>query len=613
MNYQDIKVGRRYIALVESKGQRQSVTVRVDKLIDDDENSVYYAMNLKSKRQVLLSPDAFLSALDGDSALNDTPPPKSGTLAETLSQNSVSLVHPHHLVVIARAGSGKTATLFGGLHTILGLPFHLVPSPQQAAVWEDMALSRGIAKSICFVAFGRDIARVLKSKVGSLGYDASTIHSLALKSLTRKFGHLEIVGDRVEEIIAELLHLDIWHLKRHQPGLVKALKETVSFCKVNLVGIDLLQDTSPEAANYGYIQWESEILKIIDRYEIEVDNYEDKILSIVPQILRRCLDFQEVNKIDNDDMIWLPIVFNLVLTKYDLLAVDESQDLNRCQHELIKRSGKRLILVGDDRQAIMGFAGADCESLPNIIKDLSATEQGCRVLPLTVTRRCAKAIVREAQKIVPDFEAFETNPEGSVRHVSIDGYQKYIRAGDMILCRVNAPLITECFTFLKAGKRAEILGKDIGQGLISTINKVLKGYTWETDIAGICELRLRLREWLHAETSKEFRKKKPNEGRLVGIQDRYTCLSCFIDNEHSVEAVIAKIETLFTDEAGEKAIRLSSIHKSKGLENPRVFLLEPEGSEVPHPMVRTEWGMDQEWNLRYVAQTRAISELVYVS
>ena len=85
-------------------------------------------------------------------------------------------------------------------------------------------------------------------------------------------------------------------------------------------------------------------------------------------------------------------------------------------------------------------------------KILGAMPQKCQTLPLTVTRRCAKAVVREANKIVVDFSAFETNPEGIVRNASFvvgnkDDYRTQAKDGDMVLCRLNAPLVSECFKF----------------------------------------------------------------------------------------------------------------------------------------------------------------------
>jgi len=70
---------------------------------------------------------------------------------------------------------------------------------------------------------------------------------------------------------------------------------------------------------------------------------------------------------------------------------------------------------------------------------------------------------------------------------------------------------------------------------------------------------------------------------------------------------------VFTDSLDTVGIKLSSIHKAKGLEAHRVFFLRPKGGECPHPMAKTGWQRGQEQNLLYVAITRAIEELVYVS
>ena len=49
------------------------------------------------------------------------------------------------------------------------------------------------------------------------------------------------------------------------------------------------------------------------------------------------------------------------------------------------------------------------------------------------------------------------------------------------------------------------------------------------------------------------------------------------------------------------------------LEAKRVFLLQPEGATIPHPMAKTARQREQEYNILYIAITRAIEEFVYVS
>ena len=56
---------------------------------------------------------------------------------------------------------------------------------------------------------------------------------------------------------------------------------------------------------------------------------------------------------------------------------------------------------------------------------------------------------------------------------------------------------------------------------------------------------------------------------------------------------------------------LSSIHKSKGLEADRVFILGDE--LMPLKKAELNWEKEQEENLMYVAYTRAKSELIFIN
>jgi DNA helicase-2/ATP-dependent DNA helicase PcrA len=56
------------------------------------------------------------------------------------------------------------------------------------------------------------------------------------------------------------------------------------------------------------------------------------------------------------------------------------------------------------------------------------------------------------------------------------------------------------------------------------------------------------------------------------------------------------------------AVLLSSIHKAKGQEWPRVYWMQT----MPRFIQPQEWQQQQEMNLKYVAATRAMHELVLV-
>ena len=529
---------------------------------------------------------------------------KSASVASSIkSQKSVKKVKVPHLVIEARAGTGKTTTLIEGLKKLRGVasdhPASKNPSPEQKAIYDALLLSKG-AESVNFVAFNSSIANELKERVPA-GCEAMTSHSLGFRAVREFFGQVKLENGRCQDLIAEIMKEDIWSLRKSRMVFMRAVDTLVELCKMNWIDGDTTE----------------ELDKLVDHYQVDLERYTEEVYEMVPKVIKLSADVARDRHIQFIDMIWLPVYLNLPLTKYDLLLVDEAQDLNRCQQELVRRSGNRLILCGDPKQAIYGFAGADSESMPRMIESLSETESGCSVLPLKFTRRCGKLIVGEANKIVPDFYAFESNDIGSISHMKLsstseDGYYGYVESGDMVLCRVNAPLVSECFRFIKAGVKARIQGRDIGAGLIKIVKDTAKRSPF--DDMNVTQLIQALDAWRRDEEQKELNKRHPSEARLQGIYDRHSCLMTFCDNTlgtKSHTSVIEMIDRLFSDDSVE-AVRFSSVHRAKGLEADRVFILLPDGAGMPHPLAKTDWEREQEYNLLYVAITRARNELIFV-
>lgn len=529
---------------------------------------------------------------------------KSASVASSIkSQKSVKKVKVPHLVIEARAGTGKTTTLIEGLKKLRGVksdhPAAKNPSPEQKAIYDALLLSKG-AESVNFVAFNTSIANELKSRV-PVGCDAMTSHSFGFRAVKNFFGQVKVENGRCQDLIARIMQEDIWALRKSRMVFMRGVENLVELCKMNLINGDNPEDLD----------------KLVDHYQVDLERYTEEVYEMVPKVIELSADVAQDRQIQFIDMIWLPVYLNMPVPKYDLLLVDEAQDLNRCQQELVRRSGNRIVLCGDPKQAIYGFAGADSESMPRMIASLSETENGCEVLPLKFTRRCGKVIVNEANKIVPDFFAFETNEPGSVSYMALEpnsenGYYGYVEKGDMVLCRVNAPLVSECFRFIKAGVKARIQGRDIGAGLIKIVKDIAKRSPH--DDMNVAQLIGALDGWRRDEEQKEINKRHPSESRLQNIADRYSCLMTFCENhrpEESHQAVIGRIDTLFSDESVE-AVRFSSVHRAKGLEADRVFILLPDGAGMPHPLAKTDWEREQEYNLLYVAITRARNELIFV-
>lgn len=499
---------------------------------------------------------------------------------------------PPHLEVQALAGTGKTTTVIEGIKVLKGFGSNLTPSTQQAEVWKAMGLGKN--DSIRVSAFSSKITEELKSRLDRFGLDkigveAKGIHSLGLTAVTKRFGRVSLDESDwvVQDLTADILGVDLRRSKSKEiHETIRAVDALVSLCKQTL--------SSPN---------EEVLDQLSSRFDVDLGTQKDRIYQLVPDVLHECLE--PVNRITFDDAIWLPIRHDLRVPKVDCQIIDESQDLNRMQQELMFRAGHRIMFVGDEHQAIFGFAGADADSMVNMRGRLAQEKAGVTQIPLTVTRRCGRAIVGEAKRFVPEYEAHESNPEGLVSHASmVEGdrcYRKTVQAGDFILCRINAPLISQCFRFIRDGRKAVILGKKIGEGLTSLITK--------SKAQNVPDLISWVDDWLSNERANEQAKKRPSQGRLANLQDRRDCLVAMCEGLSQVEDVSRKVQSIFTEDKDSKGVILASIHRSKGLEARRVHLLAHE--------LRTEkmqpWEVQQEINLKYVAITRAINELVYVS
>jgi len=305
---------------------------------------------------------------------------------------------------------------------------------------------------------------------------------------------------------------------------------------------------------------------------------------------------------DYTDMVYLPAIDNSIwMFPQDYVLVDEIQDFNRCQIRIVEKilkkdkiSGKttgRLISVGDFFQGIYGFNCADdkafewFEKFPNT-----------KTLPLSYSFRCSKNVIVEAQKIVPGINALDTAPDGLVRDGDV---VNEAQSGDFVLCRTTMPLVKLFFQFLVQHKKAVIKGSDIGKNLIELIGKItdLKSLIsfWESEIN------------MFANDLKRKGILNPDEhSGYVALSDKVMTLIFLGKLSKNIADLKNKISLIFTDEL--QGIVLSTIHKAKGLEANRVFIVRPDLLPLPHAH---GWQLAQEKNLIYVAITRAKTELIY--
>ena len=114
-------------------------------------------------------------------------------------------------------------------------------------------------------------------------------------------------------------------------------------------------------------------------------------------------------------------------------------------------------------------------------------------------------------------------------------------------------------------------------------------------------------EMITSEQVQKLEKKGKSENKIASAQDRLSCLEVLALDHTSVDQLLITINKLFSDfdDDGKpvQAIVLGTVHRTKGLEGYRVYVLEP--AKIPHPMAKKEWEREQELNLAYVACTRS--------
>jgi len=279
--------------------------------------------------------------------------------------------------------------------------------------------------------------------------------------------------------------------------------------------------------------------------------------------------------------------------------------------------------------SIYGFTGADNDAVDRIVADFD-----CVQLPLSTTYRCSKAATALAQTWVPHIEAHTSNRAGTVIEVSADTFMRgycgsdgtamgtvtgsRIHPGDGILCRNTRPLVTLAFRLLRTGIACHVEGRDIGKQLSNLASK------WK--VATCTALLTNLESYRARETTKlEAR----NAHYLVeSLNDRIDTLIALMDGCETVAELTRKIDSMFKDTTDRPAtklgtmgyehrpapsptVTLSTIHKAKGREWNRVFILGWH-ELMPSKWARQPWEITQEDNLMYVAVTRTKDALVLV-
>ncbi|MBL7078465.1 UvrD-helicase domain-containing protein [Candidatus Shapirobacteria bacterium] len=354
--------------------------------------------------------------------------------------------------------------------------------------------------------------------------------------------------------------------------------------------------------------------------------------------------------------------------KYKYILVDEYQDTNHSQYlltKLLAQKDRNLTVTGDVAQAIYSWRGADYRNLLNLKADFPKI----KTINLEVNYRSTQKILDVAYEVIkkntkhPILKLVTEKKEGD----KVVAYQALSEGGEAgwvadkiktlidfkgvdptkiaILYRTNAQsrvieevLIRRGLPYVLIGgvrfyERAEVkdvlsllrvfynskdeisrerLEKNMGKRRTAKAREFIKnqeGKKWKSK--PLLEAMLEASSYLekYDRDDEEDRKRLENINELLSVAQGFPDLGEFLENVSLVQ------QEYFAQEKEKKnwvneAIRLMTLHASKGLEFEVVFIVGLEEGLLPHTRsLEEEERLEEERRLCYVGMTRAKTNL----
>jgi len=491
-------------------------------------------------------------------------------------------------VVEATAGSGKT--------TLLQMIAELLIDLREV----------GPDKPAAVISFNTRTTKDLR-KVMPVEMEVSTIHAMGLRIIKEQLGSQgDVTYDKgkykrlIQQAIAD---------RAYAPGTQRQMRELLS------------KSQNLTMANTIEMDFRDDWLDIMHQFEVNVTGVEDDLYSLTKQVITQgCEELLKYRTYDFADQLYAPYLYSWSLDDpFHRVLIDEVQDLSRSQTNIlmsILRPEAKVYGVGDEAQSIYGFNGANHASLSELTEILEAER-----FPLSVCFRCPKRHVAFASPYTNDIQPAPGAREGTLDDVNTDEFIKMVKAGDMVLCRTNAPLVQVCYRLARYGKPAFIAGKDVARAIIGYAAEAI---TWDgrqsntENLDDSATLGDTFIPQVVAHTAREKKKVQDHADRtgddpandLVALDDKLEALRMIVKEGLPVYVKDLKDQIKDLFKASKKSITLMTVHAAKGAEADTVYLIAPE--LMPHPSAKTAQAIRSEEATIFVSRTRARKELYLV-
>ena len=237
------------------------------------------------------------------------------------------------------------------------------------------------ARHVLALTFTRDAAGELRRRLRRLDIretiETGTFHAVALRVLRDRANATGAPAPVVANDRGRLIREVLTETRvRCEPGAALA---DLDWARARMVSPDEFVAASRRVRRKPALSADA-YAKVVDRYAAlkrrrGVVDFDDLLADLLAQMERD------------------PMFADVVRWRFRHLFVDEAQDLNPLQHAVLEavRGGRPdLCLVGDHRQAIYGWNGAD----PSTLLEVERRYPGVTVVSLTGNYRCSPQIVR---------------------------------------------------------------------------------------------------------------------------------------------------------------------------------------------------------------------------
>ena len=492
------------------------------------------------------------------------------------------------LAIIAAPGSGKTTVLTRRIA-------HRVATDADVHAQHVLALT-----------FTSQAAGELQRRLRRVGLrdriEAGTFHAVALRLLRQRAADngqpaISLVNDRMRLLGEALRSLS----STLDPFAVMAEIDWARARRVPLTEYSVVAKQAGRRANVSAAQ----LAAVADAYRTVkrrrgVVDFDD--------LLEQCVQALQTDRLWAEGVRW----------RFRHLFVDEGQDLNPLQHAMLEaiRNGRPdLCIVGDPRQAIFGFNGAD----PAIMNAVERIYPGVTIVRLRRNYRCTPQVIEASRTVLAHAEQNDDSVAVAVEGVPV-------RVVEFDTDREEgvgvARMLREMVGPHQSWRSAAVLARTIAQ--LTTIGRALSEAGVPVNVQGRAgnerALDHAIREACAQRGATELGdwiERVNNEGstdsiraRVAEAADRYLSQRPGMSFRAWIE-LHSPFGDLETDDAeGGDAVDLLTFHAAKGREWQRVVVIGAEHGLVPHSSAVTAAQRDEEARLLYVACTRAREELV---